>query len=448
MPYMSEETYANKSVYFNEHFKTNLSHTLNYDAVSCQDKGSTDHSFQNPVIERVPNTGDNIYTQLWKVTENRVRFRDENYSSESKGILRRESHRSNDFLEKVNILKQKLNIIDDYKVNTEIYEKSKHLIDADSLEVQTRRSPCPTPTKQIENKRNLIDERHFKFQPTRPSFILGKDQKQETDIGPLNVDPPDSLPEFSEKVVQSYTTIHEEFNFFTNSACNNQSQVVSVVIENTRTPTRSENNIFRNVLSEYKFDPDSIDGIQFDNTNDKQDEILDISLKLGNISSDIPVSLEHITSNAIEEGAYYDKVDDTDTISVDIENNVEENETLDQVNDGTSSDPTTLASETSSSDDTSVHEQMSDHLTPQELENIESTKQTDIIDKVDSEVLKEVKEIDAVAKKLNKTSYDLTTPETSGISSSHSLVESLTPGRENWRLRESDRSKSSSSTRE
>uniref|UniRef100_A0A8D8ZBT5 Uncharacterized protein n=1 Tax=Cacopsylla melanoneura TaxID=428564 RepID=A0A8D8ZBT5_9HEMI len=478
MPYMSEETYANKSVYFDEHYyKTNLSHTLNYEAVSCQDKESTDHSFQNPVIERVPTIGDNIYTHLWKVTENRVRFEDEKYNS--KGVLR-ESRRSNDFLEKVNILKQKLNIIDDYKVNTEIYEKAKHLIDVDSLEVQTRKSPCRTPTKQ--NKRNIIDERHFKFQPTRPLFILGKDQKQEANIRPLKVDSSNSLSASSEKCLKPYTQIHEEFKDFTNSGGDSQSQRVSVVIENTRTPTRSENNIFRNVLIEAKFDPDSIDGIQLDKT-DTQDDLLNILLKQEKNS------LVKQENGWIEEGNYYDTVDNTETISVDIENNAEENESLDQVNDGTSSDPTFLSCETSSTDETGVDEQMSEpDLKPEEIESVvEATEKTCIKNQGDSEVgilnlpiykstpvkngnlvkfkaksflktklnmkeneilqvLKEVKEIDSIAKKLNKTSYDLTTPDTSGISSSHSLIESSTPGRENWRLRESDRSKSSSSS--
>lgn len=99
----------------------NLLHQLSENATCSQDKESSDYSFNNSIIEKFrpnhncqePQIG---FRQQWKTNQNRVSFEDERDSLENSvrdDIKQKQNDRKDTFLQRVNILKQKLHIIDD-----------------------------------------------------------------------------------------------------------------------------------------------------------------------------------------------------------------------------------------------------------------------------------------------------------------------------------------------
>lgn len=461
--------------------KRNVLRQLYEDTRCYQDKESTDYSFNNSIIEKIQSSHDkepNIdYRSQWKNNQNRVSFEDEQDSLEycvKNDIKQKHNHRNDHFLQRVNILKQKLNIIDDYKVNTEIYEKSKHLIDVDSLEVQIRRSPClaakyTEETNSIntkdQNKENLILEPKSKF------CINDDCAKKETKT---NIKITDYATNYA------ITKQAEDSHDFLET--NQVPKTVTVVIENTRTPTGTRSHFIRNFLDINKFDPDSIDGHQLDDTGhiehdfDFESRNQNVQEENGFASHKHSERLETLKSDLKSVIVHIDNGDAEivlESVNVDIKNgdvqveNFTSSESVFSVNDDTAHiyEPMSLSIVDNQEANNPGDHTESPTVDVEAIEKVTETpkipaeqnfvkfkakrflqKKLSMKDNEILQVLKEVKENDQKDRKQNKAcSYDLSSPElSSGQSSTHSLIESSTPGRENWRLRESDRSKSSS----
>lgn len=452
MPWLLE-SFRIKGVLDNKYKPRNDIETLNNDEDTCHVK-ITDNFFEDNKIERTHRSEDqeeDNHADPRMISEKKVSF-------DSDSPMKHEDSQANSgFLEKVKLLKKKLNIIDDYKVNTEVYEKSRYLIDVDSLEVQTRELPGNTE----ENKRK-IDENHFQFQP-ESALIIRKNQIQdgkherEVEVGQAHI--------YATEVSQAYANIGHA----------NQDHTVTVVIENTKTPTRAESNFIRNVLSESKFEPDSIDGHRYDSLNTgsnikvtNETSIVTVNNtklndNLNQAQNDLTVKNINISSTGIEESTEVN-----DIFSKEGETSIDPNDDSHYscIQDNESSTASSFNSqETKNTDDNQTTAINNNHnlaiTTPHQpvnktsetnvnfvkfkaksfLKKKKSMKENEII-----QVLTEVKENECDVKKQNKTSYDLSIPDSSGVSSSHSLIASSTPGRENWKLRESECSKCSSTT--
>lgn len=471
------ENYLDKSIHVSC-IDGNLLHHLSENATCSQDKESSDYSFNNSIIEKFrpnhnyqePQIG---FRQQWKTNQNRVSFEDERDSLENSvrdDIKQKQNDRKDTFLQRVNILKQKLHIIDDYKVNTEIYEKSKHLIDLDSLEVQHRRSPCPAP-KHIE-KENLNCQK--------------EENKYNLKIDPKTINCTFKDKEFNREKTQThfngscvnygFTTNAEDFSNF---IVKNQGSKTVVVIENTRTPTGTQSQFFRSILQENKFDPDSIDGhdwdakVYHDNDIETRDQSVQeehriepneescqsgrgasIDVKTSNTSiNNTEVILEpanedengraqiEVTNPTLSDGELSVNEDTCHIYEPMSLSNVDNQETV-KLGDSHASPSVETITKITETPNTSAEQNFVKFKAKRFLQKKLSMKENEIL-----QVLAEVKENDEKDRKQNKTSsYDLSSPElSSGQSSTRSLLESSTPGRENWRLRESDRSKSSSS---
>lgn len=252
-----------------------------------------------------------------------------------------------------------------------------------------------------------------------------------------------------------------------------------MVIENTRTPTGTQSQFFRSILQENKFDPDSIDGhdwdakVYHDNDIETRDQSVQkehriepneescqsgrgtsIDVKTSNTSiNNTEVILEpanedengraqiEVTNPTLSDGELSVNEDTSHIYEPMSLSNVDNQETV-KLGDSHASPSVETITKITETPNTSAEQNFVKFKAKRFLQKKLSMKENEIL-----QVLAEVKENDEKDRKQNKTSsYDLSSPElSSGQSSTRSLLESSTPGRENWRLRESDRSKSSSS---
>lgn len=363
-------------------------------------------------------------------------------------------------------------------IPTQIYEKSKHLIGVDSLEVQIRRSPFLTPkTKRKELKINY-NECHIKLEP-KSQFI----DKCELNIKNTSINKP---TESNSNILIDKTISSIRNTDYSRDFKNINSQfsetVTTVIIENTKTPTRSHNNnnnLIRNLLEGSKFDPDSIDGHHLESNinqlhhqfveNDNSDfticENLDEQLDSHNVGNNIGVD-QMDGMCAKSEDSVNENYDDISLGSNSNENNISLTgilvdkpmnithlENYEKIYTDNGSLKVNVQKEelegvdtkfaeihTSSTSTTDQNGNFVKFKAKRFLQKKLSMKENEIL-----QVLREVKENNRKERKEKKTSYDLSTPESSsGVSSCHSLLKNSAPGRENWRLRESDSSKSSS----